>query len=322
METTTQLPALTPEITKGKMELTLKKAEFSFQALQNEITKIPKNEDGYEAMAEILKGIDKVEKLIAKAHEEGKAAAWAECKAWDKGNNDLIAITTNLKGQLKPIYDKLSLDFQNKAREQEKEKQRVLGIKTEMTNGILLFTTQINNCKTRQELVNIQRSINLSRTSKAMAEFLPEWVQKLDGLNTAINEAKQRVERLEKLAELEATATEEEKDEISIQKEHIEAEIEEKQILLSEQSLNAATAPDEVLVADVVLPTVKAKRTTIKAEVLDINLLQKKLPHLVKLVVDEEKLSEYVKTKKAEGALNDVEEINVFGLRIYKDYTF
>jgi hypothetical protein len=46
-------------------------------------------------------------------------------------------------------------------------------------------------------------------------------------------------------------------------------------------------------------------------------MLYKKMPHLIDLTPNKDKIGELLEVKKADGTLKDVEELKIFGLTLY-----
>ena len=101
------------------------------------------------------------------------------------------------------------------------------------------------------------------------------------------------------------------------EKEYIETVIEHTGIKIHEK------AYEEAIKIDVVVPEVvdiaPKGRSNWKWRVDDIKLLQKKMPHLVKLVPDDEAIDLLLKTKRQDGSLDSVEEENWNGIVFYND---
>jgi hypothetical protein len=110
-----------------------------------------------------------------------------------------------------------------------------------------------------------------------------------------------------------ATSLREEKDLVT----HI---IHETGIRIHETAYEQATTID--VVAPEVADTAPKGRTNWKWRVDDIKLLQKKMPHLVKLVPDEDAINGVLTTKRLDGSLKDKMEESFFGITFYNDKTF
>ncbi len=75
-----------------------------------------------------------------------------------------------------------------------------------------------------------------------------------------------------------------------------------------------------VIEPEIILPTVKARRSVWKWEVSDIKETSKKMPDWTIVKPNEEKIDEYLKAKKAEGI--NGEEFSFAGIRFYLEKTF
>lgn len=191
---------ITADLARAEINLALTKASLSFQVLQDKIDAIVPNEDGIQAMADVINEEKRMEKKIEETFEIGKKPYWDGGKAWDAAKSDLLALgeaaisKTRVKyNELCKAIEKRKKDAKDKA---EKDKATIEGINT----NILAFSAQITACKTNKELVGVEARINLekSRTTK-YGEFMPVLLEKLLELNELVKTQKATVQALEAL---------------------------------------------------------------------------------------------------------------------------
>lgn len=319
-EATTERPVVTQEIIRAKFDLALAGLKY-----QDALTKFNSWQITPENIADTQTKIKNVRGFIRKLADIKavmKEPALTECRYWDAAYNDILTpLQTSLSAkekELQTIVDKIAEENRLK----EKERQRVEGIKSEIDNFILQQSRNIAAATTHEQLVNIEKLIGSNKGNKnRYQEFLPELVERCNELTPIIKQQKEHIKELQRI-ELEKMKAEKQQDdrkllELQEQQEVIQHSIDEKKIQVQEEAIHQATRPDEV---QTVLPqqqAIRYRRQAWKWEVKDIKLLAKKAPHLVILMPDEEKIDELLKTKRADGSLDDKEELEVMGIRFY-----
>jgi copper chaperone CopZ len=232
----------------------------------------------------------------------------------------MLSDVNGLLDKMNKEYNRIAAEVAARKAQQQIELDRVNNIKTGIKNNVLLFSQKIADCKTAAELTKVQTSINFEKGAQSKSkyqEFHSLMLEEFSALNELINKQKDSIKELEALAKKSEKVTDEyEKLEIEEQMESVRGRVEETKINVQESAINSAIESD-VTIAQEVLPEVKARRTTLEYEVKDINLLQKKMPHLVKLVVDEEAMDLWLKTKKTDGSMTGKEEDVINGIRFY-----
>lgn len=315
--------SLTPEVVKTKLNVALTRVQFTITGLNDMERKLVYNEDN---LAEIKAFIEKNKKAIdaveaervvlkEKPLREGKIID-AEAKALQTQLNEPLARASKK-------YTEICKEVDKRIAEEKAENERKERIRQTINRDILQYTQSIANANNSEDLNKIQASINLAKGAKQGAarymEFHSEMIEKLEGLNDSIKKQKDLIKGLEDLKKKQTTTKDEyAKEELDIKIQEAEASIEEAKVVVQEEAISQATESTPTSYS-VVHPTVRARRTTWKYEVTDINLLQKKMPHLVKLVADEEKIDDLLKTKKSDGSLDNQEEVTINGIRFYKE---
>lgn len=252
-----------------------------------------------------------------------------ECKPVLQHHADILKVYQDLDTPLAEEMDRILKDKQiiadairKETEAQLKEQTRVANAKTAIINFTNRVANDIRNAVTDNDIVSIEKLIGLEKTKKNLyQEFLPDLIIQLDNLRPQIKDQKENVRKLQEVEEKERKALENgevyEAAALREEKEHIQAVIEHTGIKIHEKAFEEAIKI-EVIVPDVV-ETAPLGRTNWKWRVDDIKLLQKKMPHLVKLVPDEEAINLLLKTKRQEGSLDGVEEQNWNGIVFYND---
>lgn len=330
MSITTQNAIILPEIPKdlppaivGKFNMTL--TENKFQLLANEAAKLVHNEDNLETIKEFLDKTKKLDKAIEKTHKDGKEEALKIGQNWDNAKKSFLTQTAAIVAIPRSKYDQLCKDISARAEEQRKENIRIETIKTGIENNAISYANKIANANTSIELTEIERNINLEKTRKEKyAEFYDSAVVRYNELNSLLASQKLTVKEAEELERQKQLAIEQNDEQaqldIAEKQEQVQNKIEEQkeivQVAAIEQSMNQAP----ITPTQTIFPTVKAKRTSWKWKVSDINVTAKKMPDWTKITPIEEAIDTYLKTKKAEGSL--VEDFEFAGISFYKEITY
>jgi small-conductance mechanosensitive channel len=282
------------------------------------------NEDNLKEIADFLKQLRTVAKAIDETHKEGKAEALKIGRDWDTAKNTFKDQVLAIEEKPQREYSRICNEIQDRANKAEQERQRIANIKSGIEANSINFSRQIAECTTSQRLTDIERLINLEKTRKdKYMEFADEAIEKYTELNVLLTAQKATVKQLEEIKRQEQEAKDKQDEEAMIklqeQREAAETKIEEAKIVVQETAINQATT-SYIPVAEEIIPTVKARRTTWTWEVKDIKETAKRMPDWTTITPIESKIDEFLKAKKAEGI--DGEEFIVAGIRFYVQKTF
>lgn len=324
MEQGLTLSKLTTEVATSKLQLALTRAEINIQDLINRESALVYNEDNIQKIADWLRDAKKAVDTIGSEHEKLKAPAWEECKRYDESKRNMLALFALNLNNATAKNDSICRDMAAKTKKEETEKLRKEGIQTGITNNILTFSNKIAACKTDEELVSVERLINLEKTRKEKyEEFAEEMILHLSALAPLVKQQKQAIRKLASLNDQENKAIESGDDErlvdIVTEKEIIEGQIQENKIKVQENSSNSMASRSYSPVSYVSKAAPAPKRRLWKWEVKSIELLQKKHPELVQLVVIKEKVDELLRQKREAGHFESIEELEIEGIRFYQD---
>jgi chromosome segregation ATPase len=306
------------EIVKTKFTAELAKFNFGIQALSDKASKLVFNEDHVEEIKKFIEDLKKASKVLEEAHKKEKAPALKECQDIDKAKNDVLDQLNSLLTTNNKKYQDLAKKIADDAKKIQDEKDRKEKIKTGITNNVLAFSRQIAECVTLEQLTEVQNRVNLERANKKKyEEFLDLANESYSKLNEQVNKQKETIRELDKLkAAAKKKLTDYEKLELEEKIEEVKNRVEENKVSVQEEAINSSTSVTETY--EVIHTGVKAKRTTWEYEIKDIKELFKKMPHLVDLIANDEKITELIKTKKAAGEFAGKEELMFFGIRFYE----
>lgn len=315
---TAGLPAITPDAAKQKLSIALTKATLSIQGMQDEADALVFNEDNLTQIGELLGRIKNAEKEIEEAHKIGKEPYLAGGRAWDSAKKDMLTATGNIKNPVLVKYTALCNEIDRRNREAEQKKEAEKKILDGIEANILDFSQKIAACATRKDLNDTERLINLEKSPSRANKYGDHHQKAIDRYNEVLlpilTDQKTKIEEKEQLEkQLEKTTDPEKHDELTQKLAEKENEIVQNQVLVQEKALTTSTM--EVIEPEVITTSVKAKRTDMSCEIVDMALVFKKSPELLTIelkLADAKKLGN---TLKEAGAFGDKEEIIVNGIK-------
>jgi hypothetical protein len=313
-----------PAAIQGKFNIALTQSKF--QQLATKADSLVYNEDNIQEIAEFLKNLREVKKAIEEVHKNGKAEALKIGRDWDAAKNSFTSQVASIEEKPQKEYSRICTEVEQRKQEAERERQRVLNIKQGIETNALRFSTDIAGCTTSESLAQIERLINLEKGRKEKyQEFLPDAVIRFSELNSLLATQKSEIKKLDEIKKQQEIAAKEKDEEkmmqLQQQKEASENRIEEAKIVVQEtavkQSLNS-----HVEYAEVVLPEVKARRTTWNFEMVNEKEVMKKAPELLVVSLNDNKVKVILKTLKDTNQLTGKTELILNGIRYYEQKTF
>ena len=313
-----------PAAIQGRFNIAL--TESKFQQLQDKANKLVYNEDNLSEISEFLKNLRTVKKAIDETHKDGKADALKIGRDWDAAKNSFTAMVVAIEEKPQSEYSRICRDVEDRRLKAEQEKQRIANIKQGIESNALRFATDIAGCTTSESLSSVERLINLEKGRKEKyQEFIDDAVLKFNELNALLATQKVEVRKLEEIRKQEADAKikgdEEKMIALQLKREASENKIEEAKIVVQETAI-AQSVNTQVEVAEVVLPTVAARRTTWKFELVDEKEAMKKAPQMLIVSLNDERAKEVLKTLKDTNQLDGKTEYILNGVRYFEQKTF
>ena len=312
---------ITADVAKSKLSIALTKANLLVQTLQNRANDLIIDDDpeNMEAVQAFLKDSKWALKIVEDSHKEIKKPFFEAGKACDMAKNELTAIIEEISKPVNAKYTVVCNEIDRKKREQEEKKQREQQIKTGVEANILDFATKIAGSKTKKDLTDVERLINLEKSDSRSAKY-GEWHEYAIGrydevLLPIIKEQKIKVDEFEKLeAKLAKENDPAKADELKSQIENKENEIAQNQVKVQEVALNQTMMPVSNE-AEEVLPEVTKAGSNMVCEIVDLKTVFKKQPDLLKIelsLVDAKKLGA---TLRDAGAFKGQDELVIDGIK-------
>lgn len=226
-----------------------------------------------------------------------------------------------INGEKKIIASEISAENAKQLAEQNrinKAKSAVIECANKVSNLIAI-------AKTDADIVEIEKMIGFEgRRTTLYQEFTDDLKERLEALRPDIKTQKENIRRLQQIEEDEKSALESgdiySATKLREEKEELTTVIQQTSIAIGEKAFEQASDID--IVAPEIVDTAPKGRTNWKWRVDDIKLLQKKMPHLVKLVPDEDAINQLLVTKRLEGSLKDKMEEKFFGITFYNDKSY
>lgn len=319
-DTATSLPAITQDAVKQKMSIALTKATISIQAMQDEADSLVVNDEqeNLTKVAEFLAKIKKADGIIATEHETGKKPFLEGGRMWDAAKKDLLALTAAVKNPIQEKYTAVCNEIDRKNREAEQKKLQEKLILDGIESNVMSFSQQIAACTTRAELNGVERLINLEKSPNRASKY-GEHHQKAvarydEVLLPILKDQKTKIDEKEKLeAELAKTSDASKYEELTQQLEEKQNEIIQNQVKVQEQAL--VQEQPGVLEPEIVMPSIKTKRTDIVCEIVDLALVFKKTPHLLNIELKTVEAKKQGQLLKDADAFAGKDEIIVNGIK-------
>lgn len=311
----------TTELVIAKMSIALTKATISIQGLNDMESKLEYNEDNLQSIKLYLDTAKKAKKVIADAHKEIKEPFLKECQTIDASRREMDSQIDEGLNRAQDKYTKLCQDIENRKRQQELERQRKQQILAGIDSNMISFSGRIAECKTNEQLLSIERLINLEKGNKSKyGEFFEQAVEKYTTLTSLLKTQKESIKEFERLEkerlEAEKAGNDEKLIELQEKQNTLEAKIDEAKVNVQETAINSSISTP-TLELETELPLIKVKRAAWTWEVVNILETTKKSPAWTKIETVDEKVDEFLKASKEMWINDNKEEVVVNGIRFF-----
>ena len=247
-------------------------------------------------------------------------------------HRDIMSVFNELADPIKTQVDRISNEKGDVAIKLQKEAAQQLAEQTRINNAkqaIIDFANKIagliSDAKTDTDIVSIEKLIGSEgRESSVYHEFLPDLIQKCEALKPEIKAQKESIRELQRIENDKKLASEsgdiQALTDLKEKEERVTGLLQDRAIRIHEEAFNQALTVD--VVAPEVAEDIPKGRTNWKWRVDDIKQLAKKMPHLVKMVPDEDAIDVLLATKRKDGSLDGKLEENWNGILFFNDKTF
>lgn len=318
-------PTITKEVVSGKMALALTRAELNIQTLHDIGAGLTLNEDNIPAIAEFLSKGRKAKKVVDDEHKLIKEPFLKQGQVIDESKREMLKNIDDLLSPIALKHTELCQAVEKRAQEAERERQRKANILQGIETNMISFSQKIAECTTNEQLISIERLINLEKGAKAKyQEFLPTAVDKFESLTSLLKLQKDNVKESIRLEDERKKAEEKGDDakimELQERQEVLTARIDEAKINVQETAINHSSVTVEDAVE--VMPEVVVRRKSWDFEVVDIQAVVKKMPSWTKIELIDDKVKEFLKASKDSWNDEGGEERIINGVRFYIKKTY
>lgn len=315
---------LIPAVVESKLGLDLTKSEGNYHQVLKEVLEYDVTEENFEQAQSLNK---KVMKFLAfgEDHRTEEKKPYLEAgRVIDAVHKKFLTPFEEAKNQLQAKINIVGKRMQDAANKAQQEQQRIEALKTTINAFILESSTKIAAATNNEQLISIERLINLEKANKVRyQDHLPLLIERSNELTAKIKEQKDLIKELERVEEEKnkalAAGNDEKAQDLLEKSALLEAKIEENTILVQE------TASKSVILTEIVAPEIdmpNTRRKVWKFEVVDIKETAKKRPDLVDMSLNNKAVSEVLKTLKETGVLNGKTEFILNGIRFFQDINY
>jgi hypothetical protein len=311
-------------VVKGGFNIELTKQFNNYQNILQVASSVHFTRDNLMTEGEVLKTVRSVISTIDKLREKTKKPYFEAGKIIDAAAKELSTPLQEILDSKTSEYKIIAQQIEVEKEQIRKENERVQGIQQAINEFVLDASQKIAGAKTADEIVTVEKLIGSHKVNKSRyQEFLPDLVKRTEELLPMIKSQKESIRQLDELAKKKKIAEKKGDDasllDIMEQQELVEGKIDEGKILVQEAAVNQATSAD-VVVPEVVAPSApNARRTSWKAELVDVKEAFKKSPELLEVSLNASKVSDSIKTLKGAGVFSGKTEITINGIRYFEE---
>jgi hypothetical protein len=315
---------LSPALVKGKLSLDMTRVHGNYNQTLKKILEFEVTDDNFEEAQKLLKTLVSFMAYVEDHRtEEGKP--FLEAKRVVDGEHK--AFSKPLEEAKVALQQKVNVVGRRKELEAQKAKQeqdRILAIGNSINQFILDSSVKIASATTTEQLLQIERLINLEKANKARyQDHLPLLTERSNELTAKIKEQKEVVRELERI-EAEKKLAEATGDDTKVQELLEKSELlnlrREENTLLVQETAAKSTLLTEIVAPEIDMPNTRYKKW--KFEIVDPKEVMKKNPDLLKVELDFKKTSVVLNTLKDAGVLNGKTEHILNGIRYFEDKNF
>lgn len=245
-------------------------------------------------------------------------------------------IQTEYNNVFNPLNDEISIKAAQRKeladqiqREQDKanaEIERLNNIRITMIGFIQSVTNDISEAQTDSQIVLIEKRVGAELSRKNFySDYLDDFKAQCEELKPLIKKQKEYIKLLISLEKKKVDAMSSGDESVAVdareKAEGIKEFIEEGKLRLQQKAFEQLENSD-VAVGVPMNVAPSATRTTWKWRVDDLQLLYRKMPNLVDLVPNKEKIDSLLAEKRADGSVSGKRELSLFGITFYEDKSY
>lgn len=307
-----------------KVGLDLTKAEGNYQQTLKQVLEYDVDEENFEDAQALNKKIIKWLSFVEDHRKDEKNPYLEAGRVIDSAHKKFGTPFEDAKNLLQAKINIVGKRMEDAARKAKQEQDRVDGLKSTINAFILDASSKIAAATTTEQLLSIERLINLEKGNKGRyQDHLPLLIERSNELTAKIKEQKELVKELERVDQEAAAAlragNDEKAQELLQKSELLGAKIEENTVLVQE-SASKSIISTEILAPEIDMPN--SRRKIWKFEVQDIKETMKKRPDLLDVSLNHKSVNEVLKTLKETGVLTGKAEYVMNGIRFFQDVNY
>lgn len=315
-----------PVAIKRKFDFVL--IQEKFQEIVDRLSKYSFEDNEVEKLKLEFDNVNKVVKKFDDVHKKGKAEALLIGKLWDTAKRQTSGYVLEITEPFRERYVSLCEKIAKRAAEAKAEIERQNRIKEGIQSNVLAFTNEIANANTIEDLLAVERKINLEKGRKTKyEEFFDDAVKSFENLTENLKNQKQKIKDLEDLKKKEEEAINSGDDELAFElkskKESMEESIQEQKENIQDSAIQSLEQSNlSSASVQQVFPSVSAKRTTWKFVIHDEAELIKKAPKLAVISLNTPLVKDVLAELKTSGALKGKTEFIKDGIKYFEDKSY
>lgn len=315
---------LSPAIVKGKLSLDMTKAHGNYLQTIGGILEMEVTDDNFEQAQGLVKKMITFLAYVDEHRKDEKNPYLEAGRTVDAAHKEFATPIEDAKNQLQEKVNVIGRRKEEEAQKALKEQQRITGLQTTINDFILDASTKIAAATTNEQLIQIERLINLEKANKSRyQDHLPLLIERCNDLNSKLKEQKELIKEREQVEIQTKKALDDGNDEkaqeLLEKSQLLDLKMQENTILVQE------TASKGVIATEIVAPEIDMPSTRRKAwkfEIIDIKEVMKKAPQLLDCELNFKQTSEVLKTLKETGVLTGKKEFTLNGVRYFEEKNF
>jgi hypothetical protein len=313
---------ITDELVQANYNLELTRFNYqrTLQELENvKFTRENVNDDLLKPGKEILAFLEKKKDADKKPFTEANSKIQSVYNGFYKPIDEIIKRKANERGVIVKKMDAEKAE-ENRVREQ------AVAIQKAIIFFVNNMTTEITSAETDEQIVLLEKKIGSETTRTTFyGDFINDLKTRCEVLKPLIKDQKEYIRKLKLVEQQTADEMSKGNDFAAVklreEAEGLKAVIDENKIRLQETAYSQANNL-ETIVPESMDTTPKGRKLPWKFRVDDINLLAKKMPLFVTLVVNEEAAKEYIKANKDAWDNASQSEVKLFGLTFFQEKSY
>lgn len=317
-------PQLFPAVIKSKLSLDMTKTHGNYQQLVKQMLEMEVTDSNFEEAQLLLKKLITFLAYVDDHRTTEKKPYLEAGRMVDAAHKEFATPLEAAKSKLQEKVNVVGRKKEEEAKKAREEQERITNLQAQINQFILDASIKIAAATTNEQLIQIERLINLEKANKSRyQDHLPLLIERCNDLNDKIKDQKQVVKELERVEEEKKKAMQAGDDkkmqELLQQQEILDNKMQENTVLVQETASKGVIAT-EILAPEVDMPN--TRRKSWKFEIFDQKEALKKRPELFDVELNFKRTSEVLKTLKDSGVLTGKTEYVLNGIRFFEEKNF